>query len=279
MTVRIVTDSTCDLPPDLVQALDITVVPAYINVGERSYLDGVDLSRAQFYRELPGYDSHPTTAAPAPGVFADVYQRLAASGGGPIISMHIDGTLSGILNAARLGAESTPDVQVSLFDSGQLSMGLGLLVKLAAEAAANGAGNDEILQLLAGSAEKTHTYAALSTLEFLRRSGRVNWAQFGIATVLSIKPIVHVHQGQINLDRVRTQRRARQYLLDRLEQHAPLRAVAILHTANFGEGETLSQEAIAFCQPGVYPVITEVTPAIGAHVGPGGLGFAGIAAS
>jgi DegV family protein with EDD domain len=138
VTVRIVTDSTSDLPPEIAGRQGITVVPAYINIGERSFLDGVDLTREAFYESLPDYEAPPTTAAPSSGAFAETYERLAAEGGREILSIHIAGSLSGMMNAARLGAEAAESASVSLFDSEQLSMGLGLLAIVAAEAAKDG---------------------------------------------------------------------------------------------------------------------------------------------
>ena len=128
MAIRIVTDSTSDIPAETVAKLNITVIPAYINIKDGSFLDGVDITREEFYKQLPLYKSFPTTAAPSPGTFTETYERLAIEGATEILSIHLATSLSGLLNAARVGAEATDAVSVKLFDSQQLTMGLGLQV-------------------------------------------------------------------------------------------------------------------------------------------------------
>ena len=138
MTIRIVTDSTCDIPPDIAEKLAIKVVPVYINIGDESFLDGVELSRRDFFINLPGYDSFPTTAAPASGTFTAAYKELVEEGATEIISLHIAANLSNTFNAARLGSEDVQDANVTIWDTKQLTMGSGLQVIAAAEAAIDG---------------------------------------------------------------------------------------------------------------------------------------------
>lgn len=274
MSIKIVTDSTCDLPPALAAQYDITVLPAYINIGDESYLDGVDLSRQQFYEGLPNFTSHPTTAAPASGSFTETYERLAAGGASEIISIHVAAKLSGILNAARLGADAAGGVKVTLYDSQQLSMGLGLLTLSAAQAAAQGRSVPEICALLDEQVERAYVFAALDTLEFLRRSGRVNWAQFGIGTLLKIKPLVRVYKGEVEmLEKIRTSARVVARMIERVEELGPLERAALLHTHSPERAEALRQQAQHLLPAGDVP-LAEVTPAIGAHVGPNGVGLA-----
>ena len=272
--IRIVTDSTCDLPAFILQKYNIIVVPAFINVGTTSYQDGIDITRTQFYHDLPHYPHHPTTAAPAVGTFTQVYEQLASEGATDIISMHVASSLSGILNSARLGAKATDKVQVHLFDSKQLTMGLGLQVWVAGEGVNAGKTIPQLFTHLEKIRARTHVYAGLSTLKFLRRSGRVNWAQFGLGTLLRVKPVLHVHDGALTLQRIRTKKRAYRYLLDQLQQNAPYTHLAILHTANRSAADTLKVEAMAHLSETGNIHIVEVTPAIGTHVGPGGLGLA-----
>lgn len=275
MTIRIVTDSTCDLPPALASTHNIVVLPTYINVGQESFLDGVNLTRAEFYRRLPHYQSPPTTAAPPVGEFAAAYEKLAADGANAILSIHLASSLSGVLNAARLGAEAAEGIDVTVFDSQQISMGLGFLALTAARAAQAGAPIEEIVATLQNTIDRVHVFAALDTLEYLRRSGRVSWPEFGIGTLLRIKPIVHVHQGQVHsLEKVRTQGRALNHLMDHVDNLGPLRELALLHTANPEGAKRLRKQAARLIPPNYDPVAVEVTPTIGAHVGPGALGFA-----
>jgi DegV family protein with EDD domain len=135
--IKIVTDSNCDLPADLVARYDITVVPLYINIGKKSYLDGVEMTHEQFYDGLPHFESHPTTSVPGPGLLVQVYEHLAHAGATEIISIHIGSALSAMVSVARLAAEETKSVPVTVFDSGQLTLGTGLLALAAAKAAAD----------------------------------------------------------------------------------------------------------------------------------------------
>ena len=164
---------------------------------------------------LPNYDKIPTTAAPASGSFTAVYQELADKGAAEILSIHIAANLSNTYNAARLGAEDVKGAEVTLWDTKQITMGSGLQVIVAAEAAAAGASMSEILAILEEKRAKTRIYAVLDTLEFLRRSGRVNWAQFGFGTLLRIKPVLEVHEGDVfQNERVRTFKRALHRLIE-----------------------------------------------------------------
>lgn len=278
MAIRIVTDSTSDLPPALAAEYNISVIPSYVNIGDESFRDLVDLSRAEFYEQLPRYPRLPTTAAPAIGIFAETYRQLVAEGATTIISLHVSAELSAMCNAARLGAEEIDEIPIHIFDSRQLSMGLGLMALLAARAAA-ATEVDAILQMLAGTVARTHVFAVLDTLEYLRRSGRVNWAEFSIGTLLRIKPTLHVYEGEVHsLAKVRTRGRALSQLLAEIAALGPLQELALLHTHDF-EGLAEWRELARPLFPDNYePVAVEVTPAIGAHVGPGALGIACIAA-
>lgn len=275
MTIRIVTDSTADIPQETAAALGITVIPAFINIGDRSFLDGVELSRKEFYQTLPDYSVPPTTAAPAPGTFTETYRQLASEGATEILSIHIAASLSGMLNAARLGAEAQADVAVTQFDSQQVTMGLGLLAIVAADAAAAGCSMSEIVDLLNARVERTYVFAMLDTLEYLRRSGRVNWAQFGLGTLLRIKPLVKVNLGQVEIpERVRTSKRAFKQMLSMVTELGPLEEMALLHIRSESKLQLFREETQTLCPEGKVPLAVEVTPAIGAHVGPGGLGIA-----
>lgn len=280
MTIRIVTDSACDVPAAIAAALNITVIPVYINVGEKSYLDGVELTREEFFANLADYPVVPTTAAPSTGAFTAVYQQLVAEGATEIISIHIASKLSATYNAARLGAQEVTGATVTLFDTEQITMGAGLLVMIAAEAAAAGHSVPEIMTMLQERVGRTHIYAALDTLEFLRRSGRVNWAQFGLGTLLRIKPVLYVHAGEVTVAaRVRTFSRAVEQVISMVEACGALERVAVLHTQNLEGVKTLQAQAAHLLAAEQTPIVMEITPAIGAHVGPGALGFAFITAA
>lgn len=275
MTIRILTDSTCDIPPQIAEKLAVKVVPVYINIGSDSYLDGVELPRREFFINLPNYDSFPTTAAPASGTFTAAYQQLAQEGATDIISLHIAANLSNTYNAARLGAEDVQGAKVTLWDTRQLTMGSGLQVIAAAEAAAAGRSLDEILALLQDIRSRTRIYAVLDTLEFLRRSGRVGWAQFGLGTLLRIKPVIEVYESEVIMkDRVRTWNRATRRLIELVELQQPFERIAVLHANNIEGARRLQEQIAALFPPGEEPIFMEITPAIGSHIGPGAVGFA-----
>ncbi len=273
MSAKIVTDSTCDLPDAWIAEHDITVIPAYVNIDGRSYLDGVELSRQEFYERLPHCESPPTTSAPGPGTFTEVYQRLATEGATGILSIHISETLSNIVNVARLAAEETKAVPVTVFDSRQLTSGTGLLAVTAAKAAAAGRPLPEILDLLEGQIQRTHSVAALDTLEFLRRSGRVSWFRSGLGTVLKIKPILTMYNGETTLEAVRTRRRAYEQLTHLVSDFGPLEQVALVHTHSPDRAADLLGKAQHLLPDNQPLFLEDVTPLIGAHIGPGAVCF------
>ena len=176
MNIRIVTDSTCDLPEEIVSQHAISVIPLAINVGDKSFLDGVDLTRSEFYAQLPNFNPHPKTAAPGPEVFTQVFERLANEGGQAILSIHISETLSATVNSARIAAEQFTRIPVTVLDSSQLSLGLGFIVERAAQLAESGKETQEIISTLKNLMKRTYVFASLKTLEYLRRSGRMNFA-------------------------------------------------------------------------------------------------------
>ena len=221
MTIKIVTDSTCDLPQDVIQDLDITLVPLYINIGDQGFLDGVDISRKEFYINLPGYPFHPTTSTPGPAAFIRAFNELADRRVDEILSIHISEELSATVNVARIVALEYQRIPVTIRDSGQLSLGTGFQVELAAKMAKKGKSMQEILAALDDLKARTFVAAGLDTLEFLRRSGRMNRFMTGIGSLLQIKPILTMKNGLPGSERVRTVIRAEQRMLDLLEEHLP----------------------------------------------------------
>jgi DegV family protein with EDD domain len=278
VSIRIITDSNCDLPPDIVQQYGITVVPMYINIGPKSYLDGVEMSRQEFYEGLPHFESHPMTSVPGPGAFVQAYEELAVEGATGILAIHIASSLSAMANSARLAAEEWDDLPVTVFDSGNLTLGTGLQVVAAAKAAAEGRTLEEIVSLLADLASRTYCYAALDTVEYLRRSGRLNRFQSSLASVLQIKPLLKMNNGEIEMERVRTRRGALARVIELLDELGPLEDLALVHTHAPERAEALRHQAgDLFAADGV-PLSAEVTPVIGAHIGPGAAGFVALQA-
>jgi len=268
--VKIVTDSTADVPPDL--APEVTVVPCFVEFGASSYLDGVDITREQFYARLNATSVMPKTAAPGVGVFEETYRR-AAGDADELIALHAASTLSSLVHTAKLAARMVAPERIAVFDSETVSMGLGWLSIAAARAAQQGMSRENILELLDEMKTRAHIFAATDTLEFLRRSGRVGWASAMMGQVLNIKPIISLYRGVVKLiDRVRTRNRSVERLIELASGLGPLESLAVLHTTAYDAAVQLAQR-LAFLAPPPIPVV-EVTPVVGSHVGPNGLGLA-----
>ena len=277
MNIRIVTDSTNDLPAELVDEYDINVIPMYVNFGERSFQDGIDITRQDFYTQLPDSDPFPTTAAPGIDQFTAVYEELMAAGADEILSIHISASLSAVMDVAQKAAEKFTAIPVTVFDSDQLSLGTGFQARKAAQAAGEGLSMQEILELLQDQSSRTHVFAALNTLEFLMRSGRMNSVMAGLGSLLQVKPILTMHAGTPGAERVRTKERAINRLLELASDLGTLEELALVHT-NAGEAaDELWQKANHLHPAEASPLSVDVTPVLGAHLGPGAVGFALIA--
>lgn len=273
MTIKIVTDSTCDLPKEVIEKYDITVVPAYINFTDGSYLDGVEITRKEFYEKLPDYDTPPTTSAPAIGTFARAYKELIEKGASQILSIHISSALSGIYNVAVLAAEAVENMVVKTFDPGNLSLGTGLIVEAAAKMAQAGKSIEEIITKLGNLAERTYTFAALDTLKFLQRSGRISRLKAGFGGLLQIKPILRMNNGKVGMEAARTSRGAMDHLLETLHKLEPFESIALVHTNAPDRAEKLRELARSIVETVKDAYSMDVTPVIGSHIGPGAVGF------
>ena len=278
MTVRIVTDSTCDLPAETIARYGICVVPLYINVGKQGFLDGIDITRQEFYTRLPSFSEHPTTAVPSPQKFHAMYDALADEGATEILSIHISVSLSAVVDMARVAAQETTTVPVTVFDSHQLSLGTGFMVETAAKMAVEGSSVAEILVELNAQIQRSHVFAALDTLEYLKRSGRMNKYMAGFATLLQIKPILTMYDGNPGTERVRTRDRAMKRLVEMLAAVGQLERIAIVHTHALPECLAELRALAAHLLPQGDILTEDITPVIGAHIGPGAMGFAVVGA-
>ncbi len=272
--IRIVTDSTGDIPPALAAAYGIVVVPAVVIIDEQQYLDGEGLSRAEFYRRLPEMNPLPTTAAPSAGVFAETYRRLLEEADA-VVSIHLAQTLSSIYQNARLAAQDFRG-KVHVVDSRQLTLGLGFQVLTAARVAQAGGTLEAVLAAAEEIGHRVRLIAMLDTLEFLRRSGRVSWAKARLGSLLRIKPFVEVRHGEVlRLPAVRTRSKGLARLAEHLHSLGPLDYLAVLHTGAEADARALlaAANASTLRQP---PLSVLVTTVIGTHVGPRGVGFVAV---
>lgn len=278
MTIRVVTDSTCDLPEEIARNHGISVVPMYINFGDLGYQDGIEISRQEFYERLPQSDHFPTTGTPGVDTFHKVYEQLAEEGASEIISIHISISLSAVVDVANTAAKQTTTIPVTVFDSKQLSLGTGFQALTAAKAAQSGKPMNEILNLLEDQSDRSYVFAALDTLEYLKRGGRMNSVVAGLGSLLQIKPLLKMHAGEPTAERVRTKERAKRRLIELVKNLGPLEELALVHTNSPEAAEELHQEAKYLFPKNKTPISVNVTPVFGAHLGPGAVGFTGITA-
>ncbi len=210
--------------------------------------------------------------------FIAAYNALADEGASEVLSIHISSSLSGVLDVASAAAQET-STHVTVFDSRQLSLGTGFLVETAAIMAAAGSSVDEIVHTLNDQVKRIHVFAALDTLEVLKRSGRMNRYLAGLATLLQVKPIMTMHDGKPGSERVRTQDRALKHVVEMLAVRGPLERVAMVHTHASGEIMARLHSMAAHLLPQGSILTADITPVIGAHIGPGAVGFAIVQAS
>jgi DegV family protein with EDD domain len=276
MTIRIVTDSASDLPHEMAQQHGIEIIPLHIHMGEETLMDGVNITKESFYQLLPDYDPAPSTAAPGPDTFLQRFELLADQGAKAIISIHISETLSATINSARSAAKEFTRVPVTVLDSGQLSLGLGFLAEKAAQLAQTHERVDDLIEKLKEIMPRTYVFAALDTLEYLRRSGRMNIAVARFGELLQLKPLLFMNQGDAKAHRVRTRQKALNRMFEWLNELAPFEQLAIVHAGVQERAEELRGQAQKYLSDAEIPIL-QITPVLGANLGIGALGFACIA--
>lgn len=277
--VRIVTDSTADIPAEMAARLGITVVPCYVVFGTESYQDGVDLSREQFYEKLTTTAVIPTTAAPPPALYEQAYRQLAQETD-EIVSIHLAARLSALYSSACKGAENVPQARIALVDSEQVTMGCGWLAVAAAEAARQGATLDQIVALVEEMKQRSWVLAVLDTLDFVYRGGRVSWVRAMLGTLLHVKPILAVRHSEVRLlERARTLERSLGRLVERVQALGPLERAIVLYANTPDRAELVADRLQALgLFPGGERLISQAGVTIASHAGPGAVGIACITA-
>jgi DegV family protein with EDD domain len=278
VSIRIVTDSTADLDPGLAAANGITVVPLSVLFGDEELLDGVDIDSQGFFERLERESVLPTTSQPSAGAFREVYERLASEGATEILSIHVSGKLSGTLDSARQGAQGLEGVRIEFLDSKLTTLALALGVLAAARAVAGGASLDEARDLAASQFRRTHCYFLVDTLEYLRRGGRIGRASEVLGSLLKVKPLLSLQNGEVEpIGRVRTKQKAIDDLLRRAAELGPVEQMMAAHAASPEDCRKLSERLQALAPDA--PLVTgEVGPVIGVHAGPGLLALAVVTA-
>lgn len=274
-SVRVVTDSTANLPDELVALHRIEVVPLQVLFGAESFRDGIDISRDQFFRRLKEAKELPKTSQPSAGEFAETYRRLTADGSS-VVSIHISNRLSGTVASAQTAQGMLPDARISVVDTLTASMAHGLALLRAAEAATAGAPHDEVVAIAQDVASRAQLYFVVDTLEYLHKGGRIGGATALVGSLVSIKPVLTVRDGRVEtFEKVRTKARAVDRLLDIIgdESAGGSLHLAVLHAGAPTEAASLEERIRTRYQPA--EILTgEVGPVIATHTGPGVVGAA-----
>ncbi|MEJ2013304.1 MAG: DegV family protein [Anaerolineales bacterium] len=274
--IAIVTDSTAYIPQELVDHYRIHVAPQILIWGDESYLDGVDMFPDEFYAKLQNSKQLPTTSQATVASFHKIFEPLAAEGR-QILAIVISEKLSGTLQSARQAKAMFPDATIALVDSRSASMELGFQVLAAARAAEAGKSFQEVVDLAERAKQHTGVYFVVDTLEFLHKGGRIGGAARLLGTAINLKPILQVADGQVeSFTNVRTKAKAYNRLLDILEERLQGKAnlrLATLHAAAEQDAQSLLQEATKRLNP-IETIISQVSPVVGTHVGPGTVGLA-----
>jgi len=269
--VRIVSDSACDLAPELCAELGIEIVPLTIRFGDEELIDRTELSTEQFWARLPKSPTLPETAAPSVGAFEETFRRLADEGAGAIVCVNLSSRLSATMQSAEVAAKSLDgEVPVSVVDSKSASMGIGLLARHAARRARDGATAETIVAELEDMRERLRLYATVDTLEYLRKGGRIGGAAALVGSMLSIKPVITVRDGVVEpAGKVRTRSRALRFLVDKIKE-ANVEDLCVLDACAADVGEFL--DMVRPIAPSEDVLTGTIGPVVGVHTGPGVIG-------
>ncbi|MBA3469177.1 MAG: DegV family protein [Herpetosiphonaceae bacterium] len=274
MTV-IVTDSTADIPSALAKALDIHVIPLLVNFGSESFADGVEITNDQFYRKLTESNDLPTTSQPSVGAFEELYRSLGGPDQ-PIISIHIAAQLSGTIRSAQQAKDLLPDYDIRVIDSESTTMSLGWAVIIAARAAKAGKSPDEIVALTESVVKRTRLLAGLDTLRFLEKGGRIGKTRALLGTLLSVKPIINVLEGEVRpFEQVRTKKKVIARIAEVAKDLAPFDELCVLYSRNEDEARAFLEQ-LSSIHPREKIMMAEIGAVVGTHIGPGAIGFTGV---
>jgi len=270
-----VVDSTAYIPPNQVQQFDITVIPQVLIWDDQTLLDGVDIQPTAFYERLRDSKTMPTTSQATIGTFKEVFKPLVEAGR-PILAILVSDKLSGTIQSAEQAKAEFPEAKIVVVDSEAAAMALGFQVLAAARGAREGKSFEQVTEIARRAKEQTGVLLVVDTLEFLHRGGRIGGASRLIGTALSMKPVLELQDGVLDVvEKVRTRSKAQAKLLDILEERIdgrPNLRLAVLHAAAEQQARDLLEIAVNRLNP-VETIFSEVSPVVGTHVGPGTLGL------
>ena len=271
--VRIVTDSACDLPQAVADELGIEIVPLTIRIDGHEYVDRADLSTAEFWAKCGTSPTLPETAAPSPGQFEVTYRKLAAEGATSVVAINLSAGLSATMQSAELASRAVAgDMQVTVIDSQQVTLGQGLIVLDCARLAKEGADHATIVARANDLAGRTKVWGALDTLENLKKGGRIGGAKALLASALAIKPIIEVRDGKVEQGgKQRTRSKALAFLVDTLVAAGPVEHLSVLQ-ADCSDVDAF----VAMLRPHYSGeiMVGDIGPVVGSHTGRGTMGIA-----
>jgi DegV family protein with EDD domain len=274
--IAIITDTDSSLPPDLAARHEIWQVPITIHFGDEVYRTGVDMDDAGLFARVNREGKLPTTSAPSPGSFAEAYQAAFDGGADEVICFCVSSEVSATYQAAEAARAMLPDREITVVDSRSLSIAQGFMVVAAAEAAKEGAPGGEIVARAKAVRDRTHLYAALSTLKYLAMSGRVGHLAAGMANLLNVKPLLTIRDGKLDLlERVRTQRKAWTRVIELTEQAASgveVERMAIIHVDAAEAASRFQDQLCSRLACAGRILIAELTPGLSVHAGAGLVG-------
>ena len=273
MSIRIVTDSSCDLPQEVADRLGIVIVPLSIRFGEDEFIDRTTITTDEFWRRCAQSAELPQTAAPSPGQFEEAYRGLAAQGATGIVVISLSSSLSFTMQSAELAAKSVaPGIDVRVVDSRNASLGVGLIAVECAEMAATGASIDQIVARAQDLVPRTHVFGALDTLENLKKGGRIGGAKAMLASALSIKPLIEVRNGEVEeAGKQRTRGKALASLIDTLRNAGTVERLAVLHAQCADVDKFVADVREVYAGE---IMIGDIGAVIGTHAGQGTIGIA-----
>ena len=272
MTVRIVTDSSCDLTDAEIEAHGIDVVPLSIRFGEDAHLDRDELSVDDFYRKMAASDELPQTAAPSPGAFAQIFRQRLDEGADAVVCLNLSQRVSATMESAELGAREV-EGDVRIVDSRSVTAGLGVMVMAASRAAADGASADEVVALVEDLRGRTRVYGAIDTLENLKKGGRIGNAQALLGSMLSIKPLIDISSGVVEeAGRQRTRKKSLGWLRDKVAEHIDeIETLSVMHAQATDIDDLLAMLSELTDRSTIR--VGVIGPVVASHGGPGLVGL------
>ena len=272
MTVKIITDSCCDIPVALAKKLNITVVPVHIHFGTKDYLDGIDIVPNDFFKMLASSESFPTTSQPSVGQFIEQFTKYDNPDG--ILSIHVSSKVSGTYNSAKQASDqSNLSGPINIIDSQQVSITQGFSVIRAAEAAAAGKNLEEVSNIALGMCKRATMFGLIDTVEYLVKGGRLSKTAGVFGSLLNIKPIIVTRNGEVvQHAKTRSFRKSLANIRTQLESSSDLDEIGIMYTNDPKIADEFAESISDLLSDGKKPFISQLGSALGAHMGPGGLG-------